>query len=118
PILVTTRQDAVQSRITESFSAKNQMLGSVSYQRMTTETSNLFGFTDATRVSTFNAAVNWSHRFSQFLSTRFRYEFTGVTTDQTPYFANRENVSGIAGIAGNNQDPVNWGPPTLAFSSG
>jgi hypothetical protein len=29
-----------------------------------------------------------------------------------------ENVSGAAGIAGNNQDPVNYGPPTLVFSSG
>ena len=36
----------------------------------------------------------------------------------TPYFANRTNVSGDAGIAGNNQDPVNWGPPALTFSSG
>ena len=36
----------------------------------------------------------------------------------TPYFANRTNVSGDAGIAGNNQDPINWGPPRLQFSSG
>ena len=33
----------------------------------------------------------------------------------TPHFANRTNVSGEAGIAGNNQDPVNWGPPRLTF---
>jgi hypothetical protein len=36
----------------------------------------------------------------------------------TPYFANRINVSGNAGITGNNQEPVNWGPPNLAFFSG
>ena len=30
----------------------------------------------------------------------------------TPYFANRINISGDAGIAGNNQDPINWGAPT------
>jgi hypothetical protein len=36
----------------------------------------------------------------------------------TPYFANRVNVSGDAGIVGNDQDPVNWGPPTLGFASG
>ena len=40
------------------------------------------------------------------------------TNDSTPYFANRANVSGDAGIAGNNQEPVNWGPPGLIFSSG
>ena len=64
------------------------------------------------------STVNWSHRFSQFLSLRLRYQFTRLTNDVTPYFANRTNVSGDAGIAGNNQDPVNWGPPRLLFSSG
>ena len=35
----------------------------------------------------------------------------------TPAFANVANVSGLAGIQGNNQSPVNWGPPALAFTS-
>jgi hypothetical protein len=33
----------------------------------------------------------------------------------TPFFAGRANVSGDAGIAGNDQDPANWGPPSLLF---
>src|ERR1019366_5483993 len=36
----------------------------------------------------------------------------------TPYFANKINVSHDAGIDGNNQDPQNWGPPSLSFNSG
>ena len=32
--------------------------------------------------------------------------------------ANRQNISGDAGITGNNQEPANWGPPALSFSSG
>jgi hypothetical protein len=36
----------------------------------------------------------------------------------TPYFAGRWNVSGDAGITGNDQNPQNWGPPNLNFSSG
>ena len=40
------------------------------------------------------------------------------TNDVTPFFANVTNVSGDAGIIGNNQSPVNWGPPALSFSSG
>ena len=63
-------------------------------------------------------AINCSRRFSQFVSLRLRYQFTRLATETTPYFANRTNVSGDAGIAGNNQDPANWGPPTLSFSSG
>ena len=42
---------------------------------------------------------------------RARYEFINLATDVTPYFANLINVSGKAGITGNNQDPANWGPP-------
>ena len=61
--------------------------------------------------------MNWNRRFSQFLQLRMRYQFTRQTTTVTPYFANRTNVSGDAGITGNNQEPVNWGPPALTFSS-
>src|SRR6185436_13402308 len=60
---------------------------------------------------------NWSHRMSQFWTVRLRYQYTRLTTTVTPYFANRTNVSGDAGILGNNQDPINWGPPRLIFSS-
>ncbi len=36
----------------------------------------------------------------------------------TPNFENRVNISGTAKITGNDQDPANWGPPGLNFSSG
>src|SRR5262249_2097317 len=35
-----------------------------------------------------------------------------------PHFANRVNVSGIAGITGNDQAAPYWGPPALNFSGG
>ncbi len=45
----------------------------------------------------------------------FQYQFSRNSVTTTPNFANRENVSGEAGILGNNQSPVNWGPPQLNF---
>jgi hypothetical protein len=36
----------------------------------------------------------------------------------TPEFENKTNISGEAGIEGNDQTPANWGPPALSFSSG
>jgi hypothetical protein len=51
------------------------------------------------------------------MSVRLRYQFTGATTRTTPYFADRVNVSGEAGIVGNDQAPANWGPPTLRFAT-
>jgi hypothetical protein len=119
PVLAATHQDAAQSRFSQALGGgRNQVFGNLAYQRTATDTANVFGFVDSSRVSGLDTAVNWSHRFSPLLSFRLRYQFTGMTTNVTPYFANRTNVSGEVGIGGNNQDPINWGPPTLIFSSG
>ena len=117
-VLSTTHQDGVQSRLAKAINGRNQLFGNLSYQRTTTDTSDVFGFTDSSRISNLDAAANWSHRFSQLLSLRLRYQYTRATTAVTPYFANHVNVSGDAGIAGNTQEAANWGPPTLIFSSG
>jgi hypothetical protein len=118
PIVVGTHQDSVQSRITQTLSGRTQLFGNFGYQRTTTNTTSLFGFDDGSLVSRLTAAANWSHRFSPFVSLRLRYQLDRATNKTTPYFANRTNVSGDAGIIGNNQDAMNWGPPTLIFSGG
>lgn len=118
PILSAMRQESVQSRLTQNINQRNQVFGNVSYQRTTTDANNLFGFIDENASSAVDAQVNWNHRIAQLTSLRLRYQFTRQTNEATPYFANRTNVSGDAGINGNNQEPVNWGPPSLSFASG
>ena len=118
PVVASTHQDALQLRFIETFNPKNQLFGNVALQRTKTDSANLFAFVDASAVSGVDVPVNWTHRFSQFLTLRLRYQHTRLATHVTPYFANRENVAGNAGIGGDNQDPVNWGPPALSFSSG
>jgi trimeric autotransporter adhesin len=118
PILSVTRQDNLQSRLTQNVNQRNQIFGNVSYQRTTTDSSTLFGFADENRSSAVDAQVNWNHRIAQLMSVRLRYQFTSQTTQTDPYFAYRTNVSGEAGIHGNNQEPENWGPPSLSFASG
>ncbi len=66
----------------------------------------------------FNSRYHWSHRFSQRVILSLGYRFSRLSTRTTPYWENRQNVSGDAGITGNDQDPMNWGPPSLTFSSG
>ena len=118
PVLSFTRQDNVQSRVTQPLNTRNQLFGTFAYQRTVTDTTSLFGFEDAREVSGIDAAANWSHRFSQFLSLRLRYQHTRLTTRVTPYFSGLANVSGEAGVSGNDQSPENWGPPGLTFASG
>ena len=115
PVVTATTQDSVQVGTSKNLTNRTQIAGTFAYQRTVADTVSLFGFTDQSRLASLNASVTWAHRFSQRLSTRATYRFSRSTTDVTPFFAGRVNVSGDAGITGNNQDPANWGPPTLAF---
>jgi hypothetical protein len=117
PLLTAARQDLITTRITQPINNRNQLIGLFAYQRTSTDQTTMFGFEDANVVSGVDTTVTWTRRINQFFSIRPRVQFTQITTNATPYFANRTNVSGIAGITGNNQDPVNWGPPSLSFSS-
>jgi hypothetical protein len=118
PIVTAVRQDNIQTRVTQPGFGRNQLSGTFGYQRTTTDTTSVFGFADSTATEGLDTSVNFSHRFSQFVSLRLRYQFTRLATEATPFFANRTNVSGDAGISGNDQDSANWGPPNLSFSSG
>ena len=113
-----TSQDNFQSRVNHGIGSRDSLLGTATFQRSSTEAANVFGFVDAASTSNLDASTTWSHRFNQFLTLRTSYQFLRQANDSTPHFANRVNVSGGAGIAGNNQEPVNWGPPALVFSSG
>ena len=78
----------------------------------------MFNFVDTTDTLGIDAHVNWSHQFHHNIFAVLGYHFTRRRTLVRPEFENRENISGDAGITGNDQDPQNWGPPYLNFSSG
>ena len=118
PISTDTHQDALQSRFDQTINPKNQIYGGFAFQSTRTASPNLFGFLDTTNALGINANVNWSHHLSPWLFLNLGYRFSRLATRATPYWQDRENVSGDAGISGNNQDPTNWGPPSLTFSSG
>ncbi len=103
---------------TRRIGRKDEVYGSFNFQSTRSSTTNLFAFTDKTDILGINFNVNWSHRFSQRIFVNTGYHFSRLRTNIVPYFENRQNISGEAGITGNNQDPSNWGPPALTFSSG
>ena len=97
----------------------NQLGVNGGYNRSSNASTSLFGFDDSSRGSGMNLNVNWSHRFvPSNRQIRGRYTYTRQTNATVPFFANRINVSGDAGITGNNQQPENWGPPGLSFANG
>ena len=118
PVLNSTHQDSLESRLDKTLGRKDQLYGSFNLRSTRAGSSNLFGFTDRTSTLGINTNVNWSHRFNQLLFVYAGYHFSRLRTQVMPYFQDRQNISGVAGIAGNDQDPTNWGPPALNFSSG
>jgi hypothetical protein len=118
PIVGTSDQDSVMTNLNKVISQKDQIGGTFAYQRTSGRTPNIFDFTDTSGTSGINTSIYFSHRFTTRFFARFAFQYSRLSSHTTPYFANRENVAGEAGILGNNQDPLYWGPPSLTFSSG
>ncbi|HEY8997007.1 MAG TPA: TonB-dependent receptor, partial [Edaphobacter sp.] len=95
-----------------------QVYGGFAFRSMRSDSENLFHFVDVTNTLGIDSNVHWSHHFPHQLLVDTSYRFTRLRTQVRPFFANRENISGNAGIAGNEQSPENWGVPNLSFSSG
>ena len=117
-ILNNTHLDAMQSRLMKNIGRRDQLYGGFGFMSTREDTKNLFAFVDATSSLGIDANVNWSHRYLHQTFVLLTYHLTRLRTQIQPQFAGRVNVSGLAGIGGNNQSPLNWGPPNLTFSSG
>ncbi|MBV9747076.1 MAG: TonB-dependent receptor [Acidobacteriia bacterium] len=118
PITSLGNQTNINSRVTETINSKNQIAGNFAFQKSNSTTPNLFNFIDTTSMTGWNTGLLWTYHFTTRLISNLRYQFSRSATQSVPYFANLSNVSGQAGITGNDQAPQFWGPPTLSFSSG
>lgn len=118
PIVSPTHQDALESRFTQRIGNRDEIYGGFGFLSTRTDAPNLFGFTDTTDLLGVDTNAHWSHRLNQGLFLNLGYRFSRFATRVKPYFEGRENVSGNAGITGNDQSPRNWGPPSLTFTSG
>lgn len=118
PVPSTAHGDIVRGSFTRSVRQKNTLAINMDAQSQRRDNSNIFNFVDASRTSGVNASVQWTTKFSERSAAVIRYQFGRQSMRLTPYFSNRINVSGDAGIGGNNQEPYNWGPPALIFATG
>ncbi len=118
PVLGSTHQDALETRIDKTLGRKDQLYGNFNLLSSRAGDVNVFGFVDDTDILGLNTNINWSHRFSSRLFVYSAYHFSRLRTLVRPEFANRQNISGNAGIAGNDQSSPDYGPPALNFSRG
>jgi hypothetical protein len=117
PVVSATRQDSGQSSAGYTIRGDNRIQGGVSYQRGSGRSTSLFGFEDSRASSGLTANGTLTLRPARNMTLSLRYQYSRTMSEAQPHFANRVNVSGDAGISGNDQDPRNWGPPGLSFAS-
>lgn len=117
-LLSNSHQDALQLRLDKTVGHRDSLYGGFSFQSIRANGESLFGFIDTTDTFGLDTNVNWQHRFERQLFATLGYHFTRLRTEVVPNFAYASNISGDAGITGNDQDPREWGPPSLSFSSG
>jgi hypothetical protein len=117
PIVNGLHQDDLQTRVSKSI-RKNYIAGNYSWQSTRSDTPDLFGFLDTGRATGINTGVNYRRTFNPRTFVNTGLQYSRMTNRVTPYFSNRVNVSAVAGIQGNNQEAVNWGPPALNFANG
>jgi hypothetical protein len=118
PVVGSTHQDAAQARLNKNIGRKNQLSGAFGAISTRSDSTNVFGFLDTNDTFGITASANWRYFFSPRFFGSLSYQYSRFSVRTIPFFAYRQNVSGDAGITGNLQDPVNWGPPNLSFSSG
>ena len=117
PVLNSTHQDALQLRLQKMIGRRDMFFGGFDFQSTRANNVSLFDFVDSTHSLGINGNIHWNHRFGSRLFLTTTYTFSRSRTAITPNFASRKDISGAAQIAGNDQDPANWGPPTLNFSN-
>ena len=118
PLTSDSHQDTVQTTLSRSIGNKNYIYGGFNFTSSRSGNTNLFGFHDSTDLLNLGVNATWYHRFTQRVWMTTTYSFSRSRSQVTPFFANRENVEGNAGIAnGANNTATNWGPPSLSFSS-
>lgn len=117
PVVSASRQDSGQARAGYTLKGENRIEGGASYQRGSGRSTSLFGFEDTRASSGLTANGALTLRPKRNMTLSLRYQYSRSSSEALPYFAHRVNVSGDAGINGNDQDPRNWGPPGLSFAS-
>ena len=110
--------DNINLRLNYTFNTKNQVNGSLQYQRSSNINPNVFGFVDNGTNNGVNASAGYIYHFTTRLIATTRYSYSKNTVLGTPYFANLTNVEGQLGILGTEQSPQNWGPPSISLSGG
>jgi hypothetical protein len=118
PLATVNASHSMQVRVQKTLTPRWQANGTFAFTKQDAQTPSIFNFTDGANTFGMQSQANLSRRIGTRMFLNFTGRFSRQSIVTTPYFANRTNVSGDAGITGNLQDPLYWGPPGLGFTQG
>jgi hypothetical protein len=118
PVVGVTHGDYLQVSVSGFRFGQDTLTGGMTLSSSRSDNPDLFRFTDTSHAKSVSTTLGWNHRFSPRVVANIRYAFSRNVSENLPYFGNRVDVSGDAGITGNDRDPRDWGPPALTFASG
>ncbi|HVW06938.1 MAG TPA: carboxypeptidase-like regulatory domain-containing protein [Bryobacteraceae bacterium] len=116
PIISNTHTDSGNIRVSKAFKRKNFINVNYGMQDIRSDAPNAFNFLDLRRVFGQQATISYRRSFTPRFYGTVTYQFSRQSIQTFPFFSNKENISGIDGITGNDQTPLNWGPPSLSFN--
>jgi len=116
PTISNSHTDNFNMNISKNFLRRNLAGGNFSLSDTRSDSNSVFNFLDLTRSLGMNASSFLQRNFTNRFFGRLTFTFSRNSSQTFPFFANKQNVSGLAGITGNDQLPLDWGPPALAFS--
>ena len=116
PLISNTHTDSLQTRVSKSFKRKNFVSGVFGMNDTRRDSDSQFNFLDLTRSLGMQATASYRRTYTPRFYGTFTYQFSRQSNQTYPFFSNVLNVSGAAGITGNDQTALNWGPPGLGFS--
>jgi hypothetical protein len=108
----------VNTRLNQTLSRTDRVMGGIGYQDGDNTNPNLFQFIDTGASRGLNANVGWAHNFTTRIISNLNYRFSRNRNLNSPYFSFVRDIEGELGITGASTAPINWGPPTLSFTQG
>jgi len=117
PIIANTHTDTIRANVSKNFKRRNFISGQYAANDTRSDQDTNFNFLDLSRRLGMQATATYRRTYTPRFYGTFSYQFSRQSIQALPYFSNitNGNVSGNAGINGNNQEPLNYGPPSLGF---
>ena len=115
PLIANTHTDQIRTTASKNFKRRNFVSGRYAAQDTRSDNDTNFNFLDTRRSLGMIATATYRRTYTPRFYGTFSYQFSRQSIQSLPYFSNLTNVSGNAGITGNDQTPLEWGPPSLGF---